>query len=123
MASINVTIKNLPQIRAAFSKAPMLMTRELNTAIRRSIVAIQGVSMRNTPVDTGRLRASTQTLFGPLRGEVGTHVFYDIFVHDGTKYMKARPFLLNAVNTEDAFVQGEFTGAVTRVLDQIGGET
>lgn len=121
--SISITIKNLPQIRAAFNKAPSLMTRELNTAIKKSIFTIQGKSMINTPVDTGRLRASHRSLFSYLKGEVSTNTNYDIFVHNGTRYMAARPYMLQAVNATDSDVNRFFTEAVDKVLSDIGKAT
>ena len=63
---VNVEIKNLEQIRSAFRKAPEIMATELDRAIQKSIFAIQRDSMKNTPVDTGRLRASHKTKFSSL---------------------------------------------------------
>jgi HK97 gp10 family phage protein len=123
MATISMRIENLDQIKAAFSQAPVKMGRKLDEAIRKSVLTIQRQSMQNTPVDTGRLRASTRTAFRPLYGEVGTHVNYDIFVHDGTRFMKARPYLLNAVKSESSSVQGYFRQAVQDVLDDIARGT
>ena len=123
MPSISIKITNLPQIKAAFSAAPAKMTRGLNTAIQKTVFAIEGDSMRNTPVLTGRLRASHRTLFSNLRGEVGPHTNYAIFVHQGTRYMKARPFLFNAVKSNEVTVQKFFTDGMQKVLDDIARET
>lgn len=119
MPSIEVKITNLPQIRAAFSKSPALMVRELNTAIKKSIFAIGRQSRVNTPVATGRLRSSTLEKFANLMGEVGTHTNYDIYVHQGTRFMNARPYLLNAVKSNEREVGDNFTKAVQNVLDEI----
>lgn len=120
MPGIKITITNIQQIKAAFDIAPVEMTRELNKAIQQSIFSITRDSKINTPVDTGRLRASHQTLFGLLKGEVGTHVNYDFYVHYGTRYMKARPFLLQAVKSNETKIDKFFTDAVQKVLDEIG---
>lgn len=124
MPNVNVRITNLPQIRAAFRRAPGLTTKELNVAIKQSILAIAGTSAENTPVDTGRLRASHfdsgAQIFRNLYGEVGPKAFYGIFVHQGTRFMQGRPFLFNSVKSNDAKVQKFFRDAVQRVLDQIG---
>lgn len=117
---IEIKITNLPEIRAAFSKAPHLMRKELNTAIKKSVLTIQRQSMINTPVLTGRLRASTASIFGDLKGEVGTHTDYDIFVHEGTRFMKARPYLRDAVEESNEVVEEFFTKAVDNVLSDIG---
>lgn len=123
MPDIRIEIKNIAQIKAAFGKSPLLMIKELNNAIRRSVIEISGDSRRGTPVDTGRLRASTYTKFSNLQGEVGTDTEYDIFVHSGTRYMRARPYLFNAVKSKENIVQENFKKAVQNVLDDIGRNT
>lgn len=118
--NVNVQIKNIEEIKAAFRLAPSLMAKELDKAIAKSIFAIQGTSMTNTPVDTGRLRASHQTLFAPLRGVLDVTAYYGVYVHEGTRYMKPRPFLLNAVNDKESEVDDNFAKAVDNVLKQLG---
>lgn len=53
-------------------------------------------------IDTGRLRASIglrESVPGkPGAVSVGTPVDYAPFVHDGTRFMEANPFLLNALD-------------------------
>lgn len=123
MAEINITIKNLPQIKRAFGMAPQLMTQELNKAIKKTVFVIQRRSMMNTPVDTGRLRASHSTLFNSLRGTLYTDTTYDRYVHDGTKYMKARPYMKKAVDDSSLATNMYFTEAVDNVLHKIGKMT
>lgn len=120
MAEIEIKITNLAQIKAAFSRAPALMARELDTAIRQTVLSIGGESRRRTPVLTGRLRASTYERFSRLRGEIGTDTQYDRFVHYGTRYMKARPYLKEAVEANQQKTERFFVGAVDRVLSAIG---
>ncbi len=123
MPNISIEIKNMPQIRSAFAKAPVLMASNLNKAIRKSLLQIQADSMRNSPVATGRLRASHTTRFSSLRGELEPTAHYAFFVHDGTKYMRGRPFLLNAVQTNEQIVNSNFEKSVQDTLDTIGGMT
>jgi HK97 gp10 family phage protein len=123
MPEIAIKITNLPQIKAAFARAPYLMTKELNIAIGQTVLSIGGESRRRTPVDTGRLRASTYERFANLRGEVGTDTVYDRFVHYGTRYMQARPYLANAVKANQTNTERYFTKAVDRVLNVIGKAT
>lgn len=123
MAEISIKIKNMSQIKRAFGLAPTLMVRELNTAIRQTVLSVGGESRRRTPVLTGRLRASTYEHFSNLRGEVGTDTRYDKFVHWGTRYMRGRPYLKEAVEANSMQTQRYFTRAVDRVLHQIGRMT
>lgn len=123
MPQISVRITNLDAIRRAFSKAPVAMTRELNKAIRRSLIVIERDSKIGTPVDTGRLRASHRSVFTQLKGVLSTNTNYDVYVHDGTRYIKGRPYMLNAVQSNESKVDREFHTAVQNVLDEIGRAT
>lgn len=98
------------------------MAKELNKAITSAVISIGRQSRINTPVLTGRLRASTYEHFGNLKGEVGTNTNYDVFVHEGTRYMKARPYLKDAVSESNTQVDVLFKKAVQNVLDTIGRE-
>lgn len=123
MAEIAIKIKNISEIKRAFAMAPTLMARELNTSIRRVVLQIGRESRMATPVDTGRLRASTYERFSNLKGEVGTNTDYDFFVHEGTRFMRGRPYLRKAVENNQTGTDQEFTSAVQRVLEQIGKRT
>ena len=119
MPNIQVKIENLAEIQSAFKKSPTLMTKYLNEAIRKTALRIQEKSMINAPVDTGRLRASHQTMFENLKATVTPNVDYAIYVHKGTYKMEARPFLLEAVESENDTVNGYFKKAVQDTLDDI----
>lgn len=123
MPNVSIQIKNLPEIKRAFAAAPVQMGKGLNTAIQKSIFSIQADSMRNTTVLTGRLRASHFVSLMPLKGVLEPMANYAIFVHEGTQYMKGRPFLFDAVRSNEDKVQGFFTEETQKVLDAIAKET
>ena len=121
---VKIRITNLDEIRAAFAKAPRIMTVNLQKAIQRSILRIGARSRRNTPVRTGRLRASHyERFYSGLKGEVGTNTSYDLFVHEGTRFMRGRPYLRMAVDQSQTDVDDEFRYAVQDTLDQIARMT
>lgn len=119
MPNINVEIKNMAQIKKAFKFAPANTVRQLNKAIKKAIFTIERQSKKNTPVLTGRLRASHTTVFDNLRGVLYPTANYAIYVHEGTRYMRPRPFLAQAVESEELTVQNYFTEAVQEVFNQI----
>lgn len=64
---------------------------------------VEAQAKRDAPVDTGRLRASIKVEEGTSTGSrvgvtIGSDVNYARWVHDGTRYMRARPFLLRALD-------------------------
>lgn len=135
MADIAIKITNMAEIRAAFNKAPQLMVNELNTAIKKTLLNIQGkesLEYRSLGIRviTGGLIGSIRRgiYFSNLKGEVGPNVTgspgvnYAGYVHSGTRYMKARPYLLNAVNHAELDTEKYFKTAVQNVLDNIGSQ-
>ena len=69
--------------------------------LARLAVKVESASKARCPVDTGRLRSSiTWRLEVDSQGLVaivGTSVEYAIFVHQGTRYMTGRPFLVEGL--------------------------
>lgn len=120
MATYGVTIKNLAEIRRAFQLSPKLMATELDAAIKKSAISIQRDSMINSPVLTGYLRASHEVTFTPLKGVIEPTANYAIYVHEGTYKMAARPFLADAVQTNEQKVNDYFVKAVDNVFGAIG---
>lgn len=82
---INVKVKNLPQIKEAFSTAPKEMSRELKMGIRKSVDLLERRSQAKVPVKTGELKGSSYRKLGNLRGEFGYTAKHAIFVHEGTR--------------------------------------
>ena len=120
MADIKIHITNLKEIQAAFRHSPVEMTKNLRIAIERTVSNIGRDSRRYTPVRTGRLRSSHyERFYSDLRGELGTNTLYDRFVHDGTRFMRARPYLQTAVDMNESFIDTEFRNAVQNTLDSI----
>lgn len=64
-------------------------------------VKVESAAKARCPVDTGRLRSSItwriETDAKGLVGIVGTSVEYAVFVHEGTRYMEGRPFLVDGL--------------------------
>lgn len=121
MPQVNITITNIAQIKHAFGVAPMEMTKQLDIAIKKTLFRIQASGSPKTPVLTGRLRASWYSKFGNLRGETGTNTNYDVFVHEGTRFMTGRPYLKDAVEDTNTETEQDFKAAVQNTLDKIAG--
>lgn len=93
-----------------YSKVRPIFNRKSN--IHKNTVVV-GVKIANAAkvrlgrapkrIDTGRLRASigTRVFIDRIQDvpgvDVGTNVEYAWFVHEGTRYMQANPFLRDAV--------------------------
>lgn len=71
------------------------VNKSVNEYIKQYAILTERYSKQVTPVDTGRLRSSINTLLYPTRqmAVVGTNVEYARFVHEGTRKMRGRPFM------------------------------
>lgn len=124
-----ITIKNLPQIRAAFAKAPKFMSEEYGQALKKAGYAVMTKSMQTTPVRTGFLRSSHLqrgqggvSVSGSgtsMKAEVGPTADYAIFVHEGTRFMRPRRFLKTALLSSEGEIQQLFTKATQNALNKI----
>jgi HK97 gp10 family phage protein len=136
MSDINITIKNMPQIVNAFNQAPKLMVANLNKAITKTVFTVLG--KESVQYNSLGIRVISGGLINSIRrghyvsslyGEVGPNVQgsegvdYASYVHDGTRYMRGRPFLLNAVNSSQKEVDEYFTDAVDKTLNTIARMT
>lgn len=136
--NVNVEIKNIAQIKAAFRRSPYIMTKNLSKAIGRVSATVQREAIHLVPVKTGFLERSHIIKFeSPLRATVVPTAKYAYWVHEGHKqevgrfvpainarlvkpYVKGNPWLANAVEITQGYTDTEFEKAVQDTLDTIG---
>lgn len=120
MATVKIKIKNIDQIRAAFRRSPRIMTKNLRKAIEKALITIQRQSVLNAPRRTGFLKASHEhRMLSSLSGYIQPTADYAIFVHEGTRFMRSRPFLRQAVAEKENETDKIFLDAVQDTLDEI----
>ncbi len=94
----------------------------LKDKIQEIAFLVEAGSKRVTPVKTGRLRASIYTTLGDMgmKATVQPNTNYAIYVHEGTKYMRGRPFMywgaLSAVTGLDAEVARDLEQDIQRKI-------
>lgn len=70
----------------------------IQAELERTAYNIERGAKRNCPVDTGNLRRTITTEIGSMEVNVGSNCEYASYVHDGTRYQSAQPFLEEATN-------------------------
>lgn len=144
MINVRVSVKNQNQLKKWQRLAPIAFRDGLRRAVNRTALAIgreaakQVTSGPNQALDTGRLRASiiggsykggsftrAASGFQPakptnLTAEVGPNVDYAVYIHEGTRFMRARPFLVAAVEKEQPNVDEFFTAEIRSALLKVG---
>jgi len=76
---------NADQLRAAFNKAPALVTRHLQNWIETSSALVERQAKQEVPVLVGRLQNSIFQTIRPLYAAVQPNAVYMGWVHDGAK--------------------------------------
>lgn len=94
------------------------VTNFVSYEINELAMKIVGFGKQLSPVDTGLMRSRiNQTLFSTpvnLKAKVETGVFYSIYVHEGTRYMRGRPFLETGANLASANFAGNISGRLEK---------
>ena len=92
MATPNITIKlkNADQIMAKLRKMPVEMTRQLDTAVKKTLSLVQNTTFKEAPVNKqgggGNLRQSiNSSITGVAKGKLEVGSEYGIYVHEGTR--------------------------------------
>lgn len=91
---LNVTITLEPRgVGKSFQDIDM--TEVIIPALNQMALSIERSAKQVTPVDSGLLRSSIRTHAGAVGSArtIQTDTHYARYVHDGTRYMKARPFM------------------------------
>lgn len=90
--SVNLTIKlnNATEIMAKLRKMPAEMTKQLDTAVKKTMSLMQNETFKEAPVNKqgggGNLRQSIRSsMIGLAKGKLEVGSEYGIFVHEGTR--------------------------------------
>ena len=94
----NISLKiDATKFQKFLRDAPDKMAVAMRNSIYKITLLVERSAKQNTPVDTGRLRSSISNNIRPMHAEVRTNTNYAVYVHEGTRYMSARPFMRDAV--------------------------
>jgi len=112
-----VKLDDLQDFKKTLKRLPRDLNKEIGKAMRKSILLIEKKAKPITPVDTGRLRASIRPDFiRTYEGAIAPHTDYAIYVHEGTRYMKGRPFMTKALQQSSESIEGLFKSAIDKAI-------
>lgn len=101
-ATVRVTHRIDPRVEALLMRSDNLRNDLLRRGVRVLTAARDRLGSNPRRIDTGRLRSSIsirEFIAGSAWGvAVGTDVEYAVYVHEGTRYMEANPFLKDALS-------------------------
>lgn len=114
MAAIEIEIKGLKELQAAFQKSPQIVKGELDPAIRTVITLLDKEARIETPVDTGLLRRSHSQVLSVLKGVLRNELVYAWPVHE-----KVNPFYDIAVSRSEGDAMKIFEKALDNITNKL----
>ena len=82
---IKIKIKGISKLIKKFNGIPPRLKEHIHIALKKSAFLVESQAKPITPFDTGRLRGSIRVDLYPYKAIIGPHVYYAIFVHEGTR--------------------------------------
>ena len=120
---ITINVGAGKNIAEAFRSYPELVAPFLRIASMKSAFLVERYAKIVTPVDTGRLKSSIATSLGirdrGITSIVQTNVQYAIYVHEGTKLMRGRPFMKQGVDRAKPEIQKFYQKAVENAIQKV----
>lgn len=111
---------SLKKFQSAFKKYPAKLVKAGRDIIESAThIGERGVveAVRSGPtkaVDTGNLMNLISSKFSGFQGYVMSGASYSLYVHEGTKYMRARPYLEVGLDN----VEREIISKANRILNK-----
>jgi len=112
----------------AFKKFPEAMAKGIQDAVLQlgvytagevKQVITSGEEMWKSPIDTGMMRRGIQAKqTGKLKAIITPSQMtpYALFVHQGTRFMRSRPFFEITARTRKDKIQNFFQGAIDKIV-------
>lgn len=115
--TLSVTINsNAEQLAKKFDKDVERIKQFLEKAVHTASFVVFRTAKIRTPSDTGRLRNSMTNDIRGLTATIRPNTDYAVFVHEGTRYMRSRPYLKEGLSDAEKDVQQIFIKAVHDAL-------
>lgn len=120
-----IEIRGLKELNFAFRNYPKISEPIFQKAVMATGAIFAKNTLKDNPVPwrTGNLLQSFRYKTGRLQAAWYPTAHYAIFVHDGTKYIKANPFMLKIIKKSEAEVNKIFREAQDIVNRQIANQT
>ena len=111
---MEIHIDGLPELRQKLNRLDKGMKRKVHEAMQFEADAMKNIARARCPVRTGRLRDSIYAKVRDWILELGATAPYAIYQELGTRYIRPREFLKNAVSLR-------MQSLINRVNRAIGG--
>lgn len=111
-------IEGVPELREKLNRLDDGMKRDVQDAVRFEAEAMKNAARARCPVRTGRLRDSIFAKVEEWTVKLGATAPYAVYQEFGTRYVRPRRFLSNAVESRMQIL----VNRISRAIEQAIGE-
>lgn len=111
-------IEGVPELREKLNRLDDGMKRDVQDAVRFEAEAMKNAARARCPVRTGRLRDSIFAKVEEWTVKLGATAPYAVYREFGTRYVRPRRFLSNAVESRMQIL----VNRISRAIEQAIGE-
>ena len=115
-----IHIEGLPELRQKLSQLGDGLKRHVQDAMEFEAETMQNVARAHCPVRTGRLRDSIYAKVQNWIIQLGAAVPYAVYQEFGTRYIRPRRFLSNAVELRMPVLFNRLNGAINQAIREAG---
>lgn len=127
VTGLPMIIKNLKMMSDQYSMNMMIRLNRIGIMLQAEAIRLVKSGYYRPAVDTGHMWKNI--MYIPPKNvnptdlvlDFGTSVYYAIYVHEGTKWMVKRPFIIDAVKNKRKEILTEMNAALTGVGGVGGG--
>lgn len=126
MQKLSIKITGLDELRSKISGIQSNIAQTLEEGMREAAFLVEAAGKRqitsgpNRAIKTGFLRSSigVQSVMA-YRATVVASAYYGIYVHEGTRYMRARPFLTAGLQDAAPGIEDIFGKRVNKLIETL----
>jgi HK97 gp10 family phage protein len=118
---ISIKISGLDKLAKAWGSLSSELKQEAYDAFTKAGYIVEGNAKKHTPIDTGLLMRSINTSSRiSMKGEphvvISPHTNYATYVHQGTRKMKARPYMSEGYDDSKAKIETIMRKMLTNIV-------
>lgn len=117
---ISCDVDGIEEFRAAMERFDSGMQKHVHRQLVSWAADVKALSRRLVPVKTGHLRSSIYAKIREWVAEIGAEAAYALFVEFGTRYMRARPYLIPAIREHLPRLEGIICEALEHAKAEAG---